>query len=123
MAVFNDPRLDPVDINNSPDFFPRATTPEMMALHMTRQWQSVHPTDRATLQTFYDVWLKAYRQIDDWLTRHPSATPKETASEAETIVAGVFTYHGIPRRGQRRRSAHDPNSSTDGRRREVKQST
>ena len=41
MSIFNDPRLDPVDINASDEYFPPETTPEVMALHMTRRWKAL----------------------------------------------------------------------------------
>lgn len=105
MAMFSDPRLDPVDINSSSEFFPKVTTPEVMALHMTRQWKAVHPsTDEATLDAFYGMWLDAYRQVQAWHDQHLSSTPDEAKSAAESIFARVCSDY-IPRRRVRNRTA------------------
>lgn len=99
MAIFSDPRLDPVDINSSLEFFPKVTTPEAMALHMTRQWKAVKPaTDEAALDAIYAMWLAAYREVHAWYDEHSSATPDEAKSAAERIFARVCNRYGIPRR-------------------------
>lgn len=99
MSIFSDPRLDPADINNSAEFFPKVTTPEVMALHMTRQWNAVKlATGEATLDAIYAMWLAAYREVHAWYDEHPSATADEAKAAAERIFARVCNGYGIPRR-------------------------
>ena len=99
MPIFSDPRLDPVDINSSSEYFPKVTTPEVMALHMTRQWKAVHPTaETAAFDAIYSMWLEAYRQVWAWHDAHPSAGPDEAKTASEEILARVCHDRGIPRR-------------------------
>ena len=99
MPIFSDPRLDPVDINSSSEYFPTVTTPEVMALHMTRQWKAVHPTAAtAALDAIYSMWLEAYRHVWAWHDAHPSASTDETQVASEEIFARVCHHRGIPRR-------------------------
>jgi hypothetical protein len=99
MPIFSDPRLDPVDINSSEEYFPTVTTPEVMALHMTRQWKAVtSSTDDKALNAIYAMWLAAYRELWTWQDEHPSATPDDVKASAEDIVARVCSEYGTPRR-------------------------
>ena len=99
MPIFSDPRLDPVDINSSSEYFPKVTTPEVMALHMTRQWKAVHPTaETKALDAIYSMWLEAYRQVWAWHDARPSATSDEARVSSEAIFVRVCTTYGIPRR-------------------------
>jgi hypothetical protein len=106
MALFGDHRLEPVDINNTPDFFPRVITPEIMALHMTRQWKAVNAQDEeAALNGIYNAWLLVYRQIEDWHIKHPSASPAEAKAAAEGIIESLLIRYGAPRMPHSPRSA------------------
>ena len=99
MSIFSDPRLDPVDINTSGEYFPHVTTPEVMALHMTRQWQTVSPrADAKTLDAIYAMWLEAYRQVWRWHDDHPQENAESAKAAAEDIFARVCAHYGIPQR-------------------------
>jgi hypothetical protein len=79
MPIFNDPRLDPVDINSSEEYFTGST-------------------DHRGLDSIYAMWLEAYRQVWAWYDAHASATSDEARAASEAIFARVCHDRGIPRR-------------------------